>query len=374
MRWTRSLLYNTSGWFNQEPLTTLDKTARFPAALKEIYLLISKEYGIFVHKEEVKIHNGYIYFRPLVDYIFQILTQHHFYLKLSGLLLKLGKAREDFDHLTEEFLGELGGIREVDLKTLSNEELYDHLFDIICFDARWIFKLGEGPHTLLHYFSESALKTLYGLLVEDPNPSSYSDLLVGFPNKLLEADKALWQVVEGELSKKDFLSKYGYRATDATLIKPTVGEDDIEFQHKIEMFKKMRPPNFDQILESATRRRKEREEFVGRNFRCWVPFGKNLFNKVLTLARKYITVREDRRFYYTMGTYPIRRTCLELGSRFDFLRNPSDIFFMTKDELETAVHNSKIIDKEEIRKRIASRKSEWQSWRKQTLPISIEGQ
>ena len=373
MRWSREPLYQTSGWFNQEPLTTLDETLRFPVALDEIFRLVHEEYGLSVRKEEIKIRSGFVYFRSFPDYFLQIIFQPQFYPRILKLLPKLSHSKEEFNRLVEEFLKELTKIRQQNLATLDNKELYDHLLKAIRFDACWIFKLCGGPHTLLHYFSESALKILYSLLVEDPKPNSYSELLVGFPNKLLEADKALWQVVKGELPKKDFLSKYGYRATDATLVKPTVGEDNMEFQHKIEMFKKMRPPNFDQISESAIRRRKEREEFVGHNFKDWVPFGKNLFNKVLSLARKYITVREERMFYYTMGTYPVRRACLEFGARFDFLRNPSDIFFTTKDELEMAVHNLKITDKEEIRKRITSRKSEWQSWLKQTPPISIEG-
>lgn len=372
MRWSRELLYKTSGWFNQEPLTTLDETLRFPTALEEIYELIYKEYGISVRKREIKIHNGYIYFRPFSDYILQIITQHQFYPNALNLLSKLTRAKEDFDCLVKEFLKELTETRQQDLITLSNKELYNHLLETMCFDARWIFKLGSGLHTVLHYFSESVLKILYSLLVKDSKTSNYSELLVGYPNKLLEADNAFWQVVQGRMTKEEYASKYGYRATDATLVKPTVGEDQEEFQHKIKTFGKMPPPDFDLIVKSAIERRGKREKFVKQNFRDWVPFGRKLFNKTLTLARKYTTVREDRRFYYTMGSYPIRQACLELGSRFDFLTAPSDIFFITKEELETAVCSPRIADKEEIRQRISSRKSQWQSWRKQTPPSVIE--
>lgn len=373
MKWSREPLYKTSGWFNQEPLTTLDETLRFPIALDEIFRLAHEEYGISVRKKEIKIHSGYIYFRPFSDYIFQIITQPQFYSKLPNPLSQLSRARENFDQLVKEFLEELNTIRKVNLKTLSNGKLYEHLLKTIRFDARWIFELGGGLHTALHYFSESLLKILYTLLVKDPNPNNYSELLIGYPNKLLEADRAFWQVVQGRLPKEEYLSKYGYRAIDATLIKPTVGEDEEEFEHKIEEFRKLAPPDFDQLTESVVQRRKKREEFIERNFRGWIPFSKNLFGKTLALARKYISVREDRRFYYTMGTYPIRRACLELGSRFDFLNSPSDIFFMTKDELETAARDPKIVGREEIKKRINSRKTEWQNWRKQTPPISIEG-
>lgn len=372
MRWSRELLYKTSGWFNQEPLTTLDETLRFPTALKEIYELIRKEYGISVRKREIKVHNGYIYFRSFPDYILQIITQPQFYPKALNLLSKFTYAKEDFDRLVEEFLKELTETRQQNLTTLSNKDLYDYLLETTCFDARWIFKLGGGPHTLLHYLSESALKILYTLLVKYSNPSNYSELLVGYPNKLLEADKSFWQVAQGKLSKGEFLSKYGYRATDATLVKPTVGEDQEEFQHKIKTFGKMPPPDFDRITKSAIERRGKREKFVKQNFRDWIPFGRKLFNKTLTLARKYTTVREDRRFYYTMGSYPIRQACLGLGSRFDFLTAPSDIFFITKEELERAVCSLRIGDKEEIRQRISSRKSQWQSWRKQAPPSVIE--
>lgn len=372
MRWTREPLYKTSGWFNQEPLTTLDETLRFPTALDEIYRLAYEEYGISVRKKEIKIHNGYIYFRPFSDYIFQVITQPQFYSKLPNLFSQLGQARENFDQLVKEFLEELDTVRKVDLKILSNKKLYKHLLETIRFDAQWIFKLGGGSHTLLYYFSESLLKILHTLLVQDPNSNNYSEFLIGYPNKLLEADRAFWQVVQGKLPKEEYLSKYGYRATDATLIKPTVGEDEEEFEQRVDEFRKLTPPDFDQLTESATQRRKKREGFIEHSFRGWIPFSKTLFGKTLALARKYVSVREDRRFYYTMGTYLIRRVCLELGSRFDFLNEPLDIFFMTKDELETAVCDPKIIDENEIRKRIISRKTKWQSWRGQTPPNVIE--
>lgn len=372
MKWTREPLYKTSGWFNQEPLTTLDETLRFPVALDEIFRLAHEEYGISVRKKETKSHNGYIYFRPFSDYILQIITQSQFYFKLPSILSQLSQVRETFDQLVKEFSEELNTTRKVDLKTLSNEELYKHLLEIICFDARWIFKLGGGLHTLLHYFSESVLKVLYSLSVKDLNSSNYSELLIGYSNKLLEADKAFWQVVQGGLSKEEYMSKYGYRATDATLAKPTVGENIEGFEHRVEEFKKLTPPDFDQFSKSAADRRKKREDFVEHNFRDWIPSGKVLFSKVLNLARKYITVREDRRFYYTMGTYPIRRACLEFGSRFNFLEEPSDVFFMTKDELECSVRNPELIRGEEVRKRIDLRKTRWQSWQKQTPPMVIE--
>lgn len=372
MRWSREPLYQTSGWFNQEPLTTLDETLRFPVALEEIFRLAHEEYGLSVRKEEIKIRNGFIYFRSFSDYLLQIVFQPQLYPKILNLLPKLSHAKEEFNCLVEEFLKELTEIRQRNLNTLNNGELYDYLIETIRFDADWIFRLGGGLHTLLHYFGESVLRILYSLLVKDLKPNNYSELLIGYSNKLLEADKAFWQVIQGKLSQEEFISKYGYRATDATLAKPTIGENIEEFERRIEEFEKLTPPDFDQFSKSAVDRRKRREEFVGRNFRDWVPFGKTLFNKTLNVARKYITVREDRRFYYTMGTHPIRQACLELGSRFDFLTEPSDISFMTRDELETAVRDPKILNGEEIRKRVGSRKTEWQTWREQTPPTIIE--
>lgn len=370
MRWTREPLYKTSGWFNQEPLTTFDETLRFPIALEEIYRLIRSDYGISIRKEEIKIQNGYIYFRPFSDYILQIIFQPQFYTRLPKLIFQTNYAKENFNQLVKEFLEELDGVCKTDPESLTTEKLYDHLLKVICFDALWVFKLADGLHTVLHYFSESVLKSLYALLIKDPNPSNYSNLLIGFPNKLFEADKAFWQVVQDKLSREEYLSRYGYRATDATLFKEVVGED---LEEKIEIFKKIAAPNFDKLTRVATERRKKRESFIDKNFRNWVPFGRSFFNKALALAREYITVREDRRFYYTMGTYPIRRACLELGSRVDFLNEPSDIFFMTKNEVGAAVRDSKAINKEEIRERITSRKTNWQIWRKKTPPTVIEG-
>ena len=232
--------------------------------------------------------------------------------------------------------------------------------------------IGGGPHTLLHYLSESLLKFLYRRLVKDPNPTNYSQLLIGYSNKLLEADMAFWGVVRGKLPKREFLSKYGYRATEATLLKATIGEDTGDFERKIQIFRKLTAPNFEEVLRKAAERRRNREKFVKETFKWGHPLGGFAFRTVLALARKYITVREDRRFYYTLGTYPIRRACLELGSRFSFLYKPSDIFFMTKEEVENAVNNIVGMNTEEIKEAVSSRKAQWQRWHSHKPPLTIE--
>lgn len=372
MIWTRELLYKTSGWFNQEPVTPLDETLRFPVAFEEIYRLLKEDYGIKIKKQEFKIHNGYIYFCSLPDYILQVISQSQIYLKLPHLLFRLKTAKEDFENLVQEFLRELTEVKQFNLSSVGDKEIYYHLIKNIRFEARWIIRLGNGTHTLLHYLSEIFLKELYKLLVKDPEPNHYSELLIGYPNKLLKADRALWEVVQGKATREEYLKSYGYRATEATLIKETIGENREVFEAKVQVLRKMPPPNFEDLTKIILEKRQNREDYVKSHFRWWLPLGRFFFNKSLFLARKYISVREDRRFYYTQGAYPIRQACLELGSRFPFLSDPADIFFLTKEELETAIYHPENLDEKSLREKVASRMFEWKEWQKQTPPIVIK--
>jgi hypothetical protein len=189
---------------------------------------------------------------------------------------------------------------------------------------------------------------------------------------LKEADLAFWEVVRGKLSIDDYVDQYGLRATEASLVIPTIGEDKRELQRWVNSFKGAKIPDFERINKEVLGKRKRREKYVKENFRSWVPLGRAVFAKVLEIGRDYIPVRETRRFYYTMPTFYIRKGFLELGKRLDFLEKPSDIFFLTKGELEKAVFKSEDIDWSWIKIQVVERKKQWEERSKKVPPEEIE--
>lgn len=371
MLWTRKSLTETSGWFNNKPLTPLDETLRVPIALDEIFGLLKKEYGI-VLKKPLIIHNGYFYFRNYFNYFLQLVFQPRAYFLLWRLFREAKKAKVEWEKMVERFTKEFEQLKQEDWTRFDNRELFEHIKELIKFEAYWIFKLGGGLHTIYHYFSEILLYLFYGLLVKDKNSKNYQELLIGYPNKLKEADLAFWKVVKREVSLDDYLEKYGFRATDLSLAIPTIGEDKKMLQARIEAFRGISMPDFEKIQIEVLEKRKLREEYVLNNFRSCVPFGKRIFSQKLGIAREYIPVRETRRFYYTKTAYFIRKSLLILGERLEFLESPNDIFFLTKNELEKIIFQPGVVKREEIKGRIITKKKQWQEWNEQALPEQIK--
>ncbi len=365
MEWTRKPITEASDWFNQKPLAPLDETLRVPLAMKKILKLLKEEYGIEPKGESYLIHQGYFYARNYQNYFLQLAFQPGTYFLLWRLLRETEKAKNEFEQNINQFQKEIKQLKKKNLTKLSNQELLKHTNKTIKFEINWFFKLGFGLQVIYHHFSEMLLKFLYKLLVKDQYPQNYHELLIGYPSKIKEADLAFWQVVKGKLTLEEYQEKYGYRASDVSLAIPTIGEDKQALQQRINAFQNTDIPDFQKKERKIIRKRKKREEYVENNFRTWIPFGKTIFNKVLKIARDYIPIRETRRFYYSQGTYPVRKTLLELGKRLTLLETPEDIFFLKKNELEKAVKKPNEIKEENMRTKIKRRKKEYQ---KQTEP------
>lgn len=372
MIWTRKSLMETSGWFNQKPLAPLDETLRIPLALEEIFSLLTREYGVVLKKEPLIIHRGYFYFRPYRDYFFQIGFQPKVYFLLWRILRESKKAKDEWGKSTQKFLKEIDWFKQQDLSKFSNKELLEHIKKIIKLDAYWIFKLGFGLPIIYHYSSEILLKFLYRFLVKDKYPQNYHELLIGYSSKLKEADLAYWEMVGGSLSPDDYLDKYGFRATDVTLVIPTLGEERRVLEKRIHSLQNVVTPDFGKINKKVLEKRRLREKYVSDNFHSRVPFGRVVFDKVLEIAREYISIRETRRFFYTMGTFYIRESLLELGGRVRYLEDPKDIFFLTKEELDKAVLEPESIDKKQLNLQIIERREQWERRNKQIPPEEIK--
>ena len=173
------------------------------------------------------------------------------------------------------------------------------------------------------------------------------------------------------MSFDNYIKNYGHRANDVSLAIPTIGEDREMLLERINAFRNTTIPDFKKMERKIFEKRKSREKYVSDNFRTWVPFGKIIFNKLLRIARDYIPVRETRRFFYTMGTFWIRKSLLELGKRLKFLEKPENIFFLTNNELEKAVLRPKQLNQREVIAQVGKRRKKWEKQVKQSLPEKV---
>jgi len=344
--WTRKKLTEVSGWFNQSPLTPLDKTLRFPLAIDEIKKWVKEKYGIAL-KSPLIIHNGFVYFRPYAKYILEALLEYGTYISLIKILRSRKTARKKFEKDINVFIQEFESRKVKNLSEFNNKELYSYIQNLIKWDANWIIRIGFGHHILHHFVSETLLSFFYKLLVKGGGKGKYQGLFAGYISKRGEADMAFWRVVKGKLSLDKYIDKFGLRATEASLIIFTIGENRHEIESQI---KKLKDVNFStkNLQEEFIKKRKQEELYVEENIRTWIPGAKNLFHRMLNYAKDYVCIRENRRFYYAKGSYLVRRAVLELGKRLDFLNSSEDIFFLTKNELENIISNYDKTDKENI--------------------------
>jgi pyruvate,water dikinase len=113
------------------------------------------------------------------------------------------------------------------------------------------------------------------------------------------------------------------------------------------------------------------ENLNSRTFDRIIPLKRMVFLKLLSLAQKYMELRENQQFYIGQG-YPIaRKTVLEIGSRFcklGGLSEPYDIFFLNIDEIRDIVHKKDVGD---ISKMVEKRKWEFEAFSKINPPSII---
>jgi hypothetical protein len=165
---------------------------------------------------------------------------------------------------------------------------------------------------------EIVFKFLYPFLVNLPR-TPYYNLLIGFPNKNIDADQLLWEIAQennprkATLLLKSYLRDFGSKINDIDLKEPTLREKPEAVQSLVKLYKNISSP--EGRRRTSAKKREKTTEQVFKKLR--IP--KKLFQVFLSPTQKNTSLREDRRHYAFLPDYYIRQMLIELGSRIGFI-------------------------------------------------------
>ncbi|TEU22625.1 MAG: hypothetical protein E3J21_00155 [Anaerolineales bacterium] len=182
-------------------------------------------------------------------------------------------------------------------------------------------------------------------------------LVLGLPNKSLELDQELQKLTEVaageeyEAALATFLAQYGHRSFSLDIYRPTFAADPTQVTELVESLvegkSNLQSPtsNLQSRISNLEDRARQREAaysltrksvakgLVGR-------LKMAVFDYVLGLARCYMPLREDQRFYWQETLAAMRELFLLIGDRLvaeGLLKDRGEVFFATKDEMEVYV-------------------------------------
>jgi pyruvate,water dikinase len=123
-----------------------------------------------------------------------------------------------------------------------------------------------------------------------------------------------------------------------------------------------------------TRQAHEREEATRQVLAMLSGPKRVLFKTLLDYTHRYMTFRENQRFYLDMIFLRWRRVFLEIGRRFrelELISVAEDVFFLRLDEIVQVVRQG--VDKALVTERIAMRKEEYASYGQGLPPTFVRG-
>jgi phosphohistidine swiveling domain-containing protein len=136
-----------------------------------------------------------------------------------------------------------------------------------------------------------------------------------------------------------FQAKYGHRSLSLDIMQPTYADDPAQVLALVRLRQQTRPrPSGLQRGIQAKALAEMRQALGGSGIHRLVSARCVLVEWVAGMARRYLPLREDQRFYWQMGLAIIRRTYIRLGEEFarrGAITQARDIFFLTTEEVES---------------------------------------
>jgi pyruvate,water dikinase len=169
-----------------------------------------------------------------------------------------------------------------------------------------------------------------------------------------------------------FLAAYGHRSVTRDVSSPT-WEDDPGLAISLLKGYVTASQGFDlQVMEAC--RAHEREEATRQVLAMLSGPKRSLFKILLDYTHRYMTFRENQRFYLDMIFLRWRRVFLEIGRRFrelELISVAEDVFFLRLDEIVRVIRQG--VDKALVAEWIAARKEEYASYGQGLPPTFVRG-
>jgi phosphohistidine swiveling domain-containing protein len=240
---------------------------------------------------------------------------------------------------------------------------------------RWGLTHADLTYTLLRKLATAWLGAEQGTKV-------CAALVLGLPNKSLELDRELQKLAEvayrHELDERPggeyetalaaFLARYGHRSFSLDIYRPNFAADPAQVTELVERLAegkgssraaRLSSPGFATPELDIEDRARQREaaydvvrESVARGLVGRLKMA--VFDHVLGLARRYMPLREDQRFYWQQSLAAMRELFLLIGDELvadGLLKDREEVFFATKDEVEAYVKGRGDFPAREVRSR-----------------------
>jgi phosphohistidine swiveling domain-containing protein len=318
----------------------------------------------------------------------------------DGLIFRNYRRLEQY---IPQLLARLEELDKLDLGQASNEELLDYFSQTQ--------QLGQTHLQLIRWGLVLHNTSLYHLLRYtlqkwcDDDGTLLAQLLTSLPdNRTTTANRTLWEMAQAALASSTvatifreaepeaifgqlscsaegqrfmlrlshFLAAHGHRSITRDVSSPT-WEDNPGLV--ISLLKGYITGNegFD-LQAMETRQAHEREEATRQVLAMLSGPKRTLFKILLDYTHRYMTFRENQRFYLDMIFLRWRRVFLEIGRRFrerELISATEDVFFLRLDEIVRVIRQG--VDKALVAEWIAVRKEEYASYGQGLPPTFVRG-
>ncbi|MYI94703.1 hypothetical protein F4083_10360 [Candidatus Poribacteria bacterium] len=291
------------------------------------------------------------------------LPQH--IIRMTKAELQLNKCRSNYDKILREH--ELPNFHEMvrSEQHVSYTELSDR--ELVQKFSEWTQKTLDAfaPKaliaTLLAAFSLQRLENILMKCMNENEAKGLASRLISGEsgNLTIETNDKLWQVANEEMSLKDFLNDYGHRAVgEFELAEPRWREDTTYLKQIIQSYSQLKekPTDTSESENQHFKRQREQRETALIELNKLLETHKKLKKQIeieLDYTRRYMPFRETAKFYLMLGYEQIRRTLIELDTRYKL---EGGIFYLLPDELEGLIngerYNDLIVKRKEQRKKL----------------------
>lgn len=227
-----------------------------------------------------------------------------------------------------QHLAALETLEAVNLKTLSNQTLAEHI-------NRLLTELGVWWMEVALFRSATRVSEQFIGQLQLPGIAEPSVLFRGNDSLLLEAERALRKVANGLASKDDYLKKFGHFVESADPIHATLREspEHLAWQLAAAQHTEKDP---DERLASFRSERMYAEAVVRtmRGLQGW------LARRILALGQSYAAHTDDAVFHFQRVLSGLRAAFLEVGARLvraGKLQQAEDVFYLEHSELSTGI-------------------------------------
>ncbi len=186
-----------------------------------------------------------------------------------------------------------------------------------------------------------------------------AQLTTGSPNKSLEMNRVL-QSLRTEADWQTFMDAYGHRSFSLDIQEPSFAEEP----EQIWALAGAGSSPLNRAAQPSVRETALQEVRHALRSQRWGRSKLLLHRAVLIYAQRYMTLREDQRFYWQKALAFQRGLALWVGRQFTskgWLPHPEDVFFVTVEEIEAAVHG-KVPAADEVARRKAEFSKLQQQW------------